>query len=109
MLTVSVACFQLICMRFLNSLMACSSGQNARVFLQYELEMAGLDMSQLEKVCLRKKPKKYEETKIILFFKNIAMNAVLKHAARGVTGEVIPDIFQGKPQHLSNKPLISEP
>ena len=39
-------------MKFLNSLLNGSPNLNARVYLQHELETAGLDVSSMEEVCL---------------------------------------------------------
>ena len=37
-------------MRFFNQLWSCTDNSNAKVFLQYELELAGLDIHLLDNV-----------------------------------------------------------
>ncbi|XP_074647674.1 formin-like protein 3, partial [Tubulanus polymorphus] len=41
--------FQGACMKFLNKMINCEDNMNARVYIQYELELAGLDVDSLEK------------------------------------------------------------
>ena len=42
--------FQIACMKFLNQLVSSTENSNARVYLQYELQLAGHDPESMDKV-----------------------------------------------------------
>ena len=48
---VNVCVFQAACLRFFNKLLSSTEGADAKVYIQHELELAGFDAEQLEKVC----------------------------------------------------------